>query len=682
MPVFIDTLSMSDPLLSAVVALGDQNARFLGIYPASCYQRDAAAGRILVAVDQSQSLCGYLLFRIARGRAVIQHCCVAEEWRGQGVGAALVEAIKDRTSELFGIELHCAREFSRATAFWKASGFVPVAEKPGRGSSQRPLTRFVYDHRNSDLFTSHLDEVRGDRLLIVVDTNIAYDWDDPTRETAPPSLALRADWLADELDLRITDQAFVDADNHPCPSGRRRRKDFLRGLGKVNEDRVVALDVYGRLEALMPQSGDSSFAVDLRHIASAIAANADAFVTNDRQVLAHAELIYRELGFLICDPARLIGRIAEGTRADRYEPIRLGGSAVTRRRLLAKQVDDVARLFLDHGAGEKLHSLQKVLQNAIAETNASAADVVEWPTGHPVGVIVTTLVESALRVCAVRFRSSAVTAVLERHAVDLFVKMAIAANASSVMITDAFVSRGLGNALRERGFVHVERCWHRQVLQGLHDRASLRAESGAVAKVTANARLQELSDWEMERQLWPLKLLGASIPSYIVPIQPRWAAHLFDEDLASQTLRGGDPLLMLNTENIYYRAAQPKILSAPGRVLWYVSADARSGVVAGVRACSVLLEIAIAPAKQLYSRYRRLGVYEWRDIQRAAGDNPHGDLMGVRFGPTECFKQPVGRDTIKEILSGENLRMPPLSTAYELSTRAFEEIYKRGTALP
>ena len=75
---------------------------------------------------------------------------------------------------------------------------------------------------------------------------------------------------------------------------------------------------------------------------------------------------------------------------------------------------------------------------------------------------------------------------------------------------------------------------------------------------------------DLEKGLWPLKIRELNIPTFIVPIRPEWAMHLFDEDIAKQDLFGGEPSLILNAENIYYRASVPKVLTAPGRILWYV----------------------------------------------------------------------------------------------------------------
>jgi hypothetical protein len=99
---------------------------------------------------------------------------------------------------------------------------------------------------------------------------------------------------------------------------------------------------------------------------------------------------------------------------------------------------------------------------------------------------------------------------------------------------------------------------------------------------------------DAEKNLWPLKMKDLDSPAFIVPIRPEWAMHLFDADIASQDLFGGEPSLILNSENVYYRSSSPKILSAPGRILWYVSSgSSRYQGSMCIKACSYLDDVEI-----------------------------------------------------------------------------------------
>ncbi len=152
-----------------------------------------------------------------------------------------------------------------------------------------------------------------------------------------------------------------------------------------------------------------------------------------------------------------------------------------------------------------------------------------------------------------------------------------------------------------------------------------------------------------EELIWPGKLLGVGVRNYIVPIQPRWAAHLFDEELASQDLFGAATRVAISYENVYYRGKVPRVLKAPGRVLWYVSGDRRYKGSRKIRAWSSLKEVVIDSAKNLFKRFEQLGMYEWRDVKAGAKGDANAQIMAER----RCW----GRD---ELVLAFNLycRMP------------------------
>ena len=119
-----------------------------------------------------------------------------------------------------------------------------------------------------------------------------------------------------------------------------------------------------------------------------------------------------------------------------------------------------------------------------------------------------------------------------------------------------------------------------------------------------------------ESRLWPAKISDCEIANYIVPIQPRWAQELFDDGLSAENLYGRKQELGLNVEGVYYRAARPGGIQSPARILWYVSHEDNTGGSKSIRACSRLCNVKVATAKELFKEYRRLGIYEWKDVSR------------------------------------------------------------------
>ena len=95
-----------------------------------------------------------------------------------------------------------------------------------------------------------------------------------------------------------------------------------------------------------------------------------------------------------------------------------------------------------------------------------------------------------------------------------------------------------------------------------------------------------------------------------------------------------------------------------------------------IRACSRLLDVETGPAKDIYRRHRRLGVYTWREIFETAGRNPTNLIMVLRFADTELFREPVTRDFIR----GTGIRSQ-FQSPTRIDENQFVSIYRRGLAL-
>lgn len=182
----------------------------------------------------------------------------------------------------------------------------------------------------------------------------------------------------------------------------------------------------------------------------------------------------------------------------------------------------------------------------------------------------------------------------------------------------------------------------------------------------------------MEHVLWPCKITGTLVPNFVIPIRPHWATDLFDASLARNRLWGADEELALNPDSVYYRAIKPKVLGNQGRILWYISSDKSSGT-KSIRACSQFTNTVIGKPKDIYRRFRRFGVYEWRHVLKAAGSSIDGEVMAIEFTDTELFNRRVNWDTIQSVLlsHGKKSTFPsPVAVAEEL----FLDLYHLGTS--
>jgi len=178
--------------------------------------------------------------------------------------------------------------------------------------------------------------------------------------------------------------------------------------------------------------------------------------------------------------------------------------------------------------------------------------------------------------------------------------------------------------------------------------------------------------------MWPAKLLDTALPSFIVPIQPEWAMHLFHARLAGESLFGSDPSLMLRLNNVYYRSSRPRRMEAPARILWYVTASRERPSTRCVAATSLVEEVVRGPAKEIFSQFKRYGVFEWAHVRDLAKDDPYGLVEALRFGHTEPFERPVDLARIRELAGRAGVQMPVLQSPSRVPTDLFSAIYREG----
>jgi hypothetical protein len=257
------------------------------------------------------------------------------------------------------------------------------------------------------------------------------------------------------------------------------------------------------------------------------------------------------------------------------------------------------------------------------------------------------------------------------------------------LVDDEHLQNEMASALYEFGFFQTSQGWFKISLPVI-DRACKIAERLLAFCSHPGVQAERLQQWadllrqpeiltdtqmasEQEHLLWPAKIEDASLPTYIVPIRPQWAKELFDETLAGQDLFGRKQELVLNTEGVYYRSARGKIL-APGRVLWYVSSAREMSGTNRLRACSRLQEVEVGPPKELFRKYRRLGIYEWQQVYETAHRNVNQSIMVLRFSDTESFVKPIHWKQLRDLLVEEGVKSQ-LQSPVRISNRLFLKVY-------
>ena len=679
------------PLLAQVKALGRRNAHTLGFLPDGAFEDYAGRGCVLALVENGQLL-GYLIYRVRHQAVVLVHLCVGEDLRSRGSARKLVDYLAAQKAGFSGIKANCRADYP-ADGVWPKLGFTVRSEVPGRSvRKQTTLKVWWRDLGSLDLFTS----TPSDRLVAAIDMNVLIDLqeDGPNRAYGE-SKALLADWVREVIELVVTDEVYIEADRNPRNKERHRTQQFASGFRTLHTSDMSAVEnLASDLESVLGAAISPRDHSDNGHLAKAILGDAQFFVTRDTELLANAEAVEDRWGIAVIRPCDLISRTDAELTEQTFAPRRLSGSELTARPLLDKDIPTVVPVFRALSHGESKATIVGTIRYALANPATCTAKLITDAENQAIGLLITEAKGIRLNVLLLRTASGPLADVLSRHLIWVSVREGNRLNSSIIQISDAHLPAPAKMALASLGF--------REVQDGY---AKINAPTASsMAELADNLRslsidLSVHSEWieavstllergssllspsvavEIEKSFWPAKLLDTDIASYIVPIRPAWAAQLFDERMAEQSLFGSDPTLILGLENVYYRSPRPNTPSAPSRILWYVTASNEYPRSRCVVASSVVYEVLVGPAKKLYRWFRRYGVYEWSDVKSLAKNKPDGAVMAFRFGHTEVFEHVVSLARIRALASAAGVDHLVLQSPFRIESAAFDAIYSDG----
>lgn len=690
----VRVVEVGGPAFETVVALGRKHSRYLGMFPRGAFEEYALRRRILGAFTADGHLAGYLLYRVSQMYAVIVHLCVTDECRGQGVARCLFEALREQTRECQGARLRCRRDFP-ADRMWPRLGFKAVHEQPGRGQEGLTLTRWVYEYGQPTLFTALEAEFAAGRVSAVLDANVVYDLQDPASARTEESKALSADWLLDAYEYCVTKEIYAEIYRNESQTKREDRRSFVRKFREVSENHAEEQRLVEALRPLFPEVLSENDASDMRHLAKSIVGGASLFITRDEGLLGLANDVYDRFGLSIARPCEVIIGHDERLRRAEYHPARVAGSLSRVQRVSPPDLELLAETFLDYAGGEPKGRFHAGLHRYLADPSGCEAYVIRDEEGALAGVyIVDGSDPGTLRVPVLRVRRGRMAESLAAHVLGRAIQAAVDRAIPWVEVTDPHLPSAAEAGLRQLRFIPSGGSWIKLPVgrtltsEGLREHVT----QVAAAQVGHGAALRAVTGWldalpprpgpqhtsEVEQLFWPVKLSGGAIDNFIVPIQPDWAVHLFDEGLAEQTLFGARAELSLRTQNVYYRSAAPRVLTEPARILWYVSENRRYAGSKRIRAVSYVTEVLVGDARELYRRFRRMGVYEWRDLAKRyeGGRKP---VMAFVFTHTELLRTPVAWREFQEILQRRDGARNPITSPVRISPEAFFDIYRAGT---
>ena len=684
-------VATDSPYINDVARLWRENKSTLGFFPEIALNDYAKRGGILAALNQE--LVGYLLFYQTRGPGYgdvrIAHLCVDQQHRGHGIAKQLIAELRKETRFCRGAKARCRRDFP-ANKLWPKFGFCAMRESTGRAGL--PVTDWWLEYGNPDLLSEARSSRLSSKIVIVIDACVFFALTSDNVVKNTESNALLAEWIPDNIELCVTPELQNEINRSTDSSNRIQAMQAMQeftllktGIGDLEKNRAA-------LRPLFPVDLTTSDESDLRELAYSASEGTSAFLTYDPRLLALDEEVYARFGLSILRPAEFIVRLDEVIRENEYRPGRVLGSNIEGRRISDRDTDLLVKEFQQDQLGEKRSSLRERLARVMSTPDTRTATVM-LEEGHPVLLMSErTTPTGSLETEVLRVTNGPLGATLADFAVSQILARAVNLDVRTISIVDPYLSSSISEALLGLGFIHDRNVWYRAVLRKIARYEELMklllARASGVQSLQDHYR--ELSDvfqdamkegdievlCGVERSIWPAKIAGTAIPSFVVPIKPGWAADLFDHELAGSRLIRAEANLLFRSENVYYTGAPRGILKTPGRILWYVSQNRNVQGTKAIRAASSLEEVVSLSPKDVYRRFRRFGIYTWKDVELISKGRSR--VTALRFGRTEVLPNPISWERLQDTLRKIEGKTNQFQRATRIETATYDALYAEG----
>lgn len=678
----MNLIKIEDPKSKAyreVVGLGDKNSKTLGFLPESAFAKYARDGQIIAAYTKhSEELLGYILFRVSYNKVTIVHLCISEGHRNKKVALNLVNYLKENTKQFDGIKLSCRNDYG-IDHVWESFNFVPIKEKIGRSKKKLPLTVWWFPHHHDDLLSQISEYELKNKVVAVIDMNIFLDIKDEREEE---SMALKSGWLLTETILYYTREIHIEINRGTSSEKKSCRKllNFFTQLPFKAEQEFK--EVLHELKKQFPAKSKNDKS-DLKHLAYSIIGGAQFFITRDEELLKNKSF-FRKYELKITRPSEFITHLDENIQVSKYKPQRLIGTNIDSKRVTSENIDFFTKKFLK--PNERKSQFQRVIRKALSSPNEYELITISKGDQILAFMIFDRSVESKLSIPVFRFLNSNLKITLSKHLLFKAILNSTNENRTLIEISEAFLEEEILNSIKEARFIKEGNNWMKINIKGI-------VEASEIKKIIPDEYFEEIEKnmelekddknydfqikYNLERYLSPLKIKDFAIPTYIIPIKPIWAEQLFDDRSKEKLhLFESENELLLNRENVYYRSASKRSLTAPARILWYISENPITKERGQIKAASYIDEIFIDDAKKLFKQFEQLGIYKWKDIIKTTDRN--NKIMAFIFSDTELFNRLVDLKFLRNLFRKEENKNFMVLSPIKIKPETYLAIYKRG----
>ncbi len=664
-----------------VLELWRSQSGTLGFLPEGGF-KEHASKKLLLAVCEGANLFGYLLYRRSGVQATIVHLCSAPKYRKQGLARMLIDGLRIRTRDCAGIGLKCRQDF-KENQVWPKFNFAAVGECVGRSKDAKRLTIWWSDNCHKNLLSVPPTTTA---LRIVLDANIFFDLCPNAEPFNEESHALQSDWLVGLIELCVTDEIFNEIHRHANEERRKANRAFAKSFPILSAPHDSFEAVVKKLRPILSDKGTESDQSDFRQVLKSITNQISVFVTRDSRLLGISFDVFAEFGLRIIRPVELIVELDALRHEDQYQPIRLAETRCTVTRASKDDFSRCAEVFQNAAQREKKTEFTNRLAAILVQTQKCKLEIIQTADEQPIALIgYDYSKESELRIPCLRLRQGPQASTLVRHLLFSIVKHAVSRELLLIRLTDSFLQDETSTALQEE-FSRSKFDWLKVCPRACGDCSQLSLILDGVANSSGES-LDSINPFgnglslpitpkstdtvlKIERRFWPFKVKDGNIPCFIIPIRPEWAKHLVDQRLAKGELLGADESVAMNREAVYYRAARPAILTAPARVYWYVSREVKE-----LCATSLITEVEVGSARELFAKNRRYGVYHRQHVKKLAKGNLDNRIMAIRFVDTEVLPAPIKFKALKPILRAADIKTTHQSPVL-ISPTTYFELYR------
>jgi hypothetical protein len=131
--------------------------------------------------------------------------------------------------------------------------------------------------------------------------------------------------------------------------------------------------------------------------------------------------------------------------------------------------------------------------------------------------------------------------------------------------------------------------------------------------------------------------------------------------------------MALSRVQVYFRSNHGTRLSAPARLIWYMTGSRNPGSEpSAIVACSLLEDVTIDAPARLHGRFAHVGALTLEQIERFGA---RGSAQALQFTNTELFPRRVSGRAVAAVLAQRGTK-PVLRGPLPISGSEFESLYR------